>query len=315
MALGAALATSKPQAYAVVPGPGLLNTSAALLTAYSMNAPVLALIGQIPDADIGQGLGHLRDSRPGRHHYARWSMFADRIPRPGRGVRPGRASDAIHAVRAAQVRLHLNAQSTSGDVPVPSPRCPRRPPLTLRSTRTRSQRRQAARHGQATHDRLRRGAQSAAGEITQLSAMLQAPVLGYRRGRGVLDSRDPLSVTLPLGHELWGQADVVLAVGTRLLIQLRQWGIDENLAVIRIDADPKEPARLHKPDVALVGDAQPILRRLVDSIGAYNIHRAARTDEMQERQSAWTKRLRQTRPAARLSCGNPRRAAGGRNFG
>jgi Thiamine pyrophosphate-requiring enzymes [acetolactate synthase, pyruvate dehydrogenase (cytochrome), glyoxylate carboligase, phosphonopyruvate decarboxylase] len=140
------------------------------------------------------------------------------------------------------------------------------------------------------------GAQSAAGEITQLSAMLQAPVLGYRRGRGVLDSRDPLSVTLPLGHELWGQADVVLAVGTRLLIQLRQWGIDENLAVIRIDADPKEPARLHKPDVALVGDAQPILRRLVDSIGAYNIHRAARTDEMQERQSAWTKRLSKLGP-------------------
>src|SRR5438309_7959488 len=53
MALGAALATGRPSAYAVVPGPGLLNTSAALLTAYSMNAPVLGLIGQIPDADIG----------------------------------------------------------------------------------------------------------------------------------------------------------------------------------------------------------------------------------------------------------------------
>ncbi len=48
MALGAALATGKPQAYSVVPGPGLLNSGAALLTAYSMNAPVLALIGQIP---------------------------------------------------------------------------------------------------------------------------------------------------------------------------------------------------------------------------------------------------------------------------
>src|SRR5204863_8151587 len=54
MALGAALATGKPQTVAVVPGPGLLNASAALLTAYSMNAPVLALIGQIPDRDIGR---------------------------------------------------------------------------------------------------------------------------------------------------------------------------------------------------------------------------------------------------------------------
>src|SRR5437764_8330521 len=50
MALGAALATGKPQVYAVVPGPGLLNASAALLTAYGMNAPVLGLIGQIPQS-------------------------------------------------------------------------------------------------------------------------------------------------------------------------------------------------------------------------------------------------------------------------
>jgi len=63
MALGAALATGKPQAYAVVPGPGFLNSAAALLTAYSMNAPVLGLIGQIPAADIGRGLGHLHEIR------------------------------------------------------------------------------------------------------------------------------------------------------------------------------------------------------------------------------------------------------------
>jgi len=33
MALGAALATGRPQAFSVVPGPGLLNAGAALLTA------------------------------------------------------------------------------------------------------------------------------------------------------------------------------------------------------------------------------------------------------------------------------------------
>src|SRR5205807_9701117 len=63
LALGAALATGRPQAYAVVPGPGLLNTGAALLTAYSMNAPVLAISGQIPQAAIGRGLGHLHEIR------------------------------------------------------------------------------------------------------------------------------------------------------------------------------------------------------------------------------------------------------------
>src|SRR5262249_6904503 len=63
LALGAALATGKPQVYSVVPGPGLLNSAAALLTAYGMNAPVLALIGQISQSAIGRGLGHLHEIR------------------------------------------------------------------------------------------------------------------------------------------------------------------------------------------------------------------------------------------------------------
>src|SRR5487761_1306135 len=48
MALGAAMATGQPQAFAVVPGPGFLNATGALCTAYACNAPVLALTGQIP---------------------------------------------------------------------------------------------------------------------------------------------------------------------------------------------------------------------------------------------------------------------------
>src|SRR6202051_4970477 len=63
MALGAALATGKPQAYVVVPGHGWLNSSASIHPAYSMNAPVLGLIGQIPNGDIGRHLGHLHEIR------------------------------------------------------------------------------------------------------------------------------------------------------------------------------------------------------------------------------------------------------------
>ena len=45
MALGAAMATGIPQAFCVVPGPGILNTTAALSTAFAVNAPVLSLAG------------------------------------------------------------------------------------------------------------------------------------------------------------------------------------------------------------------------------------------------------------------------------
>ena len=76
MALGAALATGKPQAYAVVPGPGLLNSVAALLTAYGMNAPVLALIGANPARrHRPRARPPARDPRPGRHHRAAGRLF------------------------------------------------------------------------------------------------------------------------------------------------------------------------------------------------------------------------------------------------
>ena len=81
MAFGAALATAKPQAYAVVPGPGLLNSAAALLTAYGMNAPVLALIGQISQSAIGRGLGHLHEIRDQRGIIERLVDFSRTYPR------------------------------------------------------------------------------------------------------------------------------------------------------------------------------------------------------------------------------------------
>jgi acetolactate synthase-1/2/3 large subunit len=140
------------------------------------------------------------------------------------------------------------------------------------------------------------GAQDASPEVTLLSSMLQAPVLGYRRGRGVLDSRDPLSVTLPLGRDLWAEADVVLAVGTRLHTPLTAWGVDKNLQIVRVDADPEQPARLHRPNVALIGDTAPILRSLIDELAKFNIRRASRRHEMQERQAQLRQRLNKIAP-------------------
>jgi acetolactate synthase-1/2/3 large subunit len=126
--------------------------------------------------------------------------------------------------------------------------------------------------------------------------MLQAPVYGYRRGRGILDSRDPLSVTVPLARDLWGEADVVIGIGSRMLVPFRQWGFDRDLTIIRIDADPDEPGRLHKPAVALIGDAKPIVQRLLDVLPAHNAKRLSRKSEMQDRQFEWRKRMQAIGP-------------------
>jgi acetolactate synthase I/II/III large subunit len=56
-----------------------------------------------------------------------------------------------------------------------------------------------------------------------------------------------------------------------------------------VNADPEEPAKHRKPAVALIGDAAPILRRLIDAMPAQK--RKSRKDEMNERQAKWRKRL------------------------
>src|SRR5258707_4343196 len=102
MALGAALATGKPQAFAVVPGPGMLNAGAALLTAYGMNAPVIGLIGQIPQVDIDKGHGHLHeihDQLGLMRHITKW---AERIRGPQEA--PGLVSQAIWQATSGRQR-------------------------------------------------------------------------------------------------------------------------------------------------------------------------------------------------------------------
>jgi acetolactate synthase-1/2/3 large subunit len=112
----------------------------------------------------------------------------------------------------------------------------------------------------------------------------------------VLDSSNPFSITMPLGHELWREAEVVLGIGTRLFAGFQQWGIDDQLSVIRVDADPEEPERFRRPDVALIGEAKPILRRLIAALARRNRARPSRQEEMLERQSRMAKRLQKLKP-------------------
>ena len=61
MAFGYARSTGRAGVYTVVPGPGVLNTTAALCSAYATNSPVLCLTGQIPSVGIGRGIGYLHE--------------------------------------------------------------------------------------------------------------------------------------------------------------------------------------------------------------------------------------------------------------
>lgn len=281
MALGAALATGKPAAYAVVPGPGLLNTTAALSTAYACNAPVLALTGQIPAAYIGRGLGQLHDIPDQLAVLRGLTKWAERINGPQQA--PQLVDEAFRQMlsgrpRPVALECPIDVWPRQGPVELPQAAAHARTlPIDSDAIEAAAKLLGAAEKPLIV---IGGGALHAGEALTAVAEALQAPVVAHRMGRGTLDSRHPLAVTGYAGYRLWADADVVLAVGTRLQLQLMQWGMDDGLKVVRIDSDPVELDRIARPAVGIAGDAALALRALADALGRHNRRRASRQDEM-----------------------------------
>lgn len=258
MALGAALSTGRPQAYAAVPGPGFLNTTAALLSAEGTCAPVLGIIGQIPQRDINRNHGHLHE-------------IHDQI---GMASHVSKYSARIRSATEAPQVINQAISAMLSDRPGPAVvEC-----AMDVWTETAPSDRSAFTAGQRTHypvdmgkveDAVKilgeaknpmiivgAGALDASKQVLELAEFLQAPVLSYRRGRGVIPTDHPLAINLPVGHRLWPEVDVVIGIGTRMFIQELQWGTDRDLKIVRIDADPEAPDRNAPPAVGMVGDAR-----------------------------------------------------------
>src|SRR5579872_4228563 len=82
MAFGYARSTGKPGVFSVVPGPGVLNAGAALLTAFGGNEPVLCLTGLVPTAFLGKGRGHLHEMPDQLATLRTFVKWAERIEYP-----------------------------------------------------------------------------------------------------------------------------------------------------------------------------------------------------------------------------------------
>ena len=61
MADGYARTSGKPGVALVVPGVGLYNAASGMATAYARSSPVLVIVGQVPRAQIGKGIGAVHE--------------------------------------------------------------------------------------------------------------------------------------------------------------------------------------------------------------------------------------------------------------
>ncbi len=274
MAFGHARSTGRPGVYAVVPGPGVLNTTAALCTAMGCNAPVLCLTGQIPTPFIGRGRGHLHelsDQLGALESIVKWTARIERvedtpdiIEEAFRQMLSGRPGPVV-------VEMAWDVMGFSADIPpqraavLPTPQQPSEQEIKAAAKLLADAERPMIMTGS--------GAQHASDAVRALAEALDAPVAAFRGGRGVMPEDDPLGISSHAAYKLWPDTDVLVGIGSRLEMPYMRWTgmmtmIDRPEApphLIRIDIDPEEMRRL-VPHAPILADSEAGTRALLEAV-------------------------------------------------
>ncbi|MGN6191662.1 MAG: thiamine pyrophosphate-dependent enzyme [Rhodanobacteraceae bacterium] len=267
MAYGYARSTGKPGVFSVVPGPGVLNAGAALLTAFGGNEPVLCLTGQVPTAFLDKGRGHLHEMPNQLATLRTFVKWAERIEYPD--AAPTLVSRAFQEMQSgrpgpAVVEMPWDIFTQRADVGDAKP-FNLFPPPRPDSDRVKAAAERIA-ASKAPMIFVGSGAIHAREEILELAEMLDAPVVGFRSGRGIVSNAHELGMSMAAAYELWPQTDLIIGIGTRMELPTWRWPYrPAGQQSIRIDIDPAEMRRF-APDTAIIADAREGTRDLLATV-------------------------------------------------
>ena len=275
MALGYAKATGRPGAFAVVPGPGVLNTSAALCTAMGGNAPVLCMTGQIMSQFLGQGRGHLHELVDQAGTLRTIIKHADRIDDPTKSfAQVNNAFRVMQSHRPGPVSIEMCWDTMAREWEVetsPGNELLDRPSVNPDAIAEAAKLVAGAKNIMIM---CGGGAQHASEEVRALAETLGAAATAFRSGRGVVSEDSPWGVSSAAAWRLWQDTDLLIGVGSRLEMQYMRWASMADYMreppangpkLIRIDVDPQEMDRF-KPHVGIVADAAEGVRVLLDAV-------------------------------------------------
>ena len=283
-------------------GPGITNFVTPVKTAYWNHTPLLLVTPQAANKTIGQG---------GFQEVEQMKLFADMVAYQEEVRDPSRVAEVLNRVienafRAsapAQINIPRDYWTQVIDIELPKIVRLERPAggsdalgeaAKLLST--------------AKFPVILNGAgvilAGAIGDSVKLAEALDAPVCSGYQHNDVFPGSHPLAAG-PLGYngskaamELISQADVVLALGTRLnpFSTLPGYGIDywpKEAAIIQVDINSDRIGLTKNVTVAIQGDAkkvaQELLARLAD--GAGDTNRAERKATIAKTKSAWAQEL------------------------
>jgi acetolactate synthase-1/2/3 large subunit len=297
MAFGYARSTGRPAVFAVVPGEGMLNASAALATAQSVNAPVLCLTGQAPTPFLDRGKGQLHEIPDQLETMRTLAKSAHRISTPAET--PTVIACAFQEMRSgrpgtAAVEMPWDVFTRAGEVPAaePLPLIPE-PEPDADVVKRAADLLKAAR---APMIFAGGGSLGAGEEILELAEMLEAPVVSFRNGRGVVSARDDLQMTAAAAYKLWPSTDLIVGIGTRLETMGWRWPfVPVGLKSIRIDIDPSEMERF-QADAGIIAGAKVGARALIDAAHKAGVARSGRRAAIKQARVDLARELREKLP-------------------
>jgi len=267
-AFGYAEVSGEIGAMLVVPGPGLLNAGAGMVTGLACNTKMLCLVGQGKSFLAGKGLGILHEI-PDQLDTARGLVkHADKVT--AAAEIPGKIAVAIdqinhHRPRPVYLELPFDLSREPASIPdsVIASKQHVTPEIDSDAIDSAAKALAAAK---CPVIMVGGGGRLAGEEILRVADLLNAPVSMSQNALGTIDTRHPRAFTPLGGHQWWAKADVVLAIGTRLFPSSAAWGRDENLKIIKVDIDAAELNRLKPPIDGIQGDAAEVASALANAI-------------------------------------------------
>ncbi len=300
MADGYAKATGKVGVAMVVPGPGALNATAGLGTAYASSSPVLLISGQIPSNALGKRRGELHEVDDQLDVFRPITKWAHRVTDPA--AIPEAVHEAFHHLKSGRPRpveleIPPDTLAATADISILSAETPEKPKPDAVAIRQAAQTLAAAKRpvivaggGTITAE--------AGKALEGLAEVLQAPVLTTQQSKGVIAEDHPhfLAVNYIVSpmKQLFTECDAILVVGTRFLI--REFDPPSVPAIVQIDIDPSEIGKNYPVRVGIEADADEGLSGLLAALRDLGGQRPSRAAEITAQREAFRGEVRAMAP-------------------
>jgi acetolactate synthase-1/2/3 large subunit len=265
MAYGYAKSTGRVGVYCVVPGPGVLNSTAALCTAH--NTPILCITGEVPSEFVGIGHGMLHELDDQLGILRVLTKWAARINHPVDA--PAIMSNAFSKLTsgrkrpvALEVPMDIFGLKAIVDMQFPAIPSPAYEPSESK-IKAASEKIRKAKNPMIM---VGSGAVDAKDELLQLAKLLQAPVVSFRGGRGIVSDDSPYGFNCAAGYKLYPEVDLMIGIGSRMELPAFRWQLGRpKCELVRIDIDPTQLTRL-RADVSVVADAKLATKAIIDEL-------------------------------------------------